>query len=44
MEDYIKIDRINKEIDFVNLVMTTTNIDAKMKMIYLKLLKKMSLN
>ncbi len=29
MEDYIKIDRINKEIDFVNLVMTTTNIDAK---------------
>lgn len=29
MEDYIKIDRIDKELDFVNLVITTTNIDAK---------------
>ena len=29
MEDYIKIDRINEELDFVNLVITTTNIDAK---------------
>lgn len=29
MEDYIKIDRIDKELDFVNLAITTTNIDAK---------------
>ena len=29
MEDYIKIDRINEELDFVNLVITTKNIDAK---------------
>ena len=29
MENYIKVDRIEKELDFVNLVITTTNIDAK---------------
>ena len=29
MENYIKIDRIEKELDFVNLVITTTNVDAK---------------
>lgn len=29
MENYITIDRINNELDFVNLVITTTNIDAK---------------
>ena len=29
MENYITVDRIKKEFDFVNLVITTTNIDAK---------------
>ena len=29
MESYIAVDRINKKLDFVNLVITTTNIDAK---------------
>ena len=29
MENYIKVDRIEKELDFVNLVITTTNIYAK---------------
>ena len=29
MENQIKVDRIEKELDFVNLVITTTNIDAK---------------
>lgn len=29
MENYIKVDRIEKKLDFVNLVITTTNIDAK---------------
>ena len=29
MENYIKVDRIEKELDFVNLVITTTNIDEK---------------
>ena len=29
MENYITIDKIQKELDFVNLVITTTNIDAK---------------
>ena len=29
MENYIKVDRIEKELDFVNLVITTTNIDTK---------------
>ena len=29
MKNYIKVDRIKKELDFVNLVITTTNVDAK---------------
>ncbi|MCC3867360.1 peptidoglycan editing factor PgeF [Terrisporobacter mayombei] len=29
MENYITVDRVEKELDFVNLVITTTNIDAK---------------
>ena len=29
MENYITVNRIEKELDFVNLVITTTNIDAK---------------
>ena len=29
MENYITVDRIKNELDFVNLVITTTNIDAK---------------
>ena len=29
MENYITVDRIKKEFDFVNLFITTTNIDAK---------------
>ncbi|WP_419726750.1 peptidoglycan editing factor PgeF [Terrisporobacter petrolearius] len=29
MKNYITVDRIEKELDFVNLVITTTNIDAK---------------
>ena len=34
MKNYIEIDRIEKDLDFVNLVITTTNVDAKMKVIY----------
>ena len=29
MQNYITVDRIKNELDFVNLVITTTNIDAK---------------
>lgn len=29
MKNYIEIDRIKKDLDFVNLVITTTNVDAK---------------
>ena len=29
MENYIRVDRIKKELDFVNLIITTKNIDAK---------------
>ena len=43
MENYIKVDRIEKELDFVNLVITTTNVDAKMKKTYLKHLNKKNL-
>ena len=43
MENYITVDRINKEFDFINLVITTTNIDAKNEADYLKLLRKKNL-
>ena len=39
MKNYIEIDRIKKDLDFVNLVITTTNVDAKDEGDLLKTLK-----
>ena len=44
MESYITVDRIKKEFDFVNLVITTTNIDAKNEEDLLKTFKQDEFN
>lgn len=44
MENYITVDRIEKELDFVNLVITTTNIDAKNEDDLLKTFKQEEFN